>query len=191
MAGVDVHAEADRKVYTYQDYLQFPDDGIRYEIIDGEVFISPAPTLDHQRVVGRLFAMIWDFLEETPLGEVFPAPSDVIFSGINILQPDIVYVSRERSAILMQENIQGAPDLLIEVLSPGTEDRDRTSKREKYSQFGVREYWMVSPEEGTIEVWRKENDELSFCELYRKNQTLTTPLLPGLEIQLKRVFRNL
>jgi Uma2 family endonuclease len=178
------------EVFTYEDYLQLPDDGKRYEIIDGELYMVPAPTTDHQSTVGNLFGTIWYFLQHNPIGKVFPAPTDVIFSEINVLQPDIVFVSKEKFDILTRENIQGAPDLVIEVLSPGTEHRDRTEKLATYAQFGVLEYWMVSEEGETVEVWRRKGNKLMFHALLDRAQTLTTPLLPGLEIPLERIFRK-
>jgi Uma2 family endonuclease len=178
------------KPFTYADYLNLPDDGKRYEIIDGELYMVPAPTLDHQRAAGTFHAIIWHFLEENPIGEVFPAPTDVIFSELSVVQPDVVFVSKEKSDILTRENIQGSPSLVIEVLSPGTERRDRTEKLETYARYGVQEYWMASEENETVEVWRRKGNKLEFHVLHDRTQTLTTPLLPGLEIPLTKIFRN-
>jgi Uma2 family endonuclease len=150
----------------------------------------PAPTLDHQRSVRRFLTAIENFLEENPIGEVFPAPTDVILSETGVLQPDVVFVSKEKFDILTRENIQGTPDLVIEVLSAGTEHRDRTEKLEAYALYGVQEYWMASEEQETVEVWRRKDNELEFHGLFDRKQTLTTPLLPGLEISLDRIFRK-
>ncbi len=105
------------EVFTYEDYLQLPDDGKRYEIIDGELYMSPAPTTPHQRISGNFFGPIWYFLQQNPIGEIYSAPTDVPFSEIDVLQPDIIFFSKEKIDILTRENIQGAPDLVIEVLS--------------------------------------------------------------------------
>ncbi len=179
-----------RRFYTYQDYLKLPEDGMRYEIIDGELFMSPAPTLGHQRILGNFYVIIFNFLEKKRLGEVFFAPTDVIFSEINILQPDLVFVSHERFEILTRENIQGAPDLVIEVLSLGTQKRDRTEKLRQYERFGVQEYWMVNHEKQWVEVWRREGGKLIFHKRLERNQILTTPLLHGLKIRLTKIFRQ-
>jgi Uma2 family endonuclease len=178
------------KVYTYEDYLTLPDDGKRYEIIDGELYMAPAPTTDHQSTVGNFFGTIWYFLQHNPIGKVFPAPTDVIFSEIDILQPDIVFISKAKLDLLTRENIQGAPDLVIEVLSPGTEHVDRTDKLKTYAKFGVQEYWMASAEKETVEVWRRKGTKLVFHTLLDKTRMLTTPLLPGLEIPVEEIFRK-
>jgi Uma2 family endonuclease len=178
------------EVFTYEDYLQLPDNGKRYEIIDGELYMSPAPTTGHQRVVGNFFGTIWHFLQQNPLGEVFAAPADVIFSEINVFQPDVVFLSKQKLDILTRENIQGAPDLVIEVLSPGTENRDRTIKLKAYSKFGVQEYWMANEKKEAAEVWRRKGQKLGFHALLDSTQTLTTPLLPGLEIALEKIFKK-
>ncbi len=190
MILIDTPVREVAKLYTYADYLKLPDDGIRYEIINGELIMSPAPTLGHQSTAGNLFGYIWAFLQKHPRGEVYPAPTDVILSEIAILQPDIVFITRERSDILTRENIQGAPDLVIEVLSRGTEKRDREEKLAQYSRFEVQEYWMVDHEQQRVEVWRREGGELSFHKRLEQNQILTTPLLPGLKIRLAKIFRQ-
>jgi len=177
-------------VFTYEDYIQLPDNGKRYEIIDGELYMIPAPSLGHQRTIRRFLYAIEDFLQDNPVGEVFPAPTDVIFSDINILQPDIVFIGKERFAILTRENIQGAPDLVIEVLSTGTQKRDRTLKLNIYSKFGVPEYWMANHDRATVEIWRRKGKKLVFQATLDKTQILTTPLLPGLEIKLEKIFQK-
>ena len=190
MAIAIVQTNKREKLYTYADYVKLPDDGKRYEIIDGELYMSPAPTTGHQRIVGRFHLAIGNFLEENPIGEVFPAPTDIILSDIDVLQPDIVFISKEKFDRLKGENIQGAPDLVIEVLSPYTEKRDRTVKLKAYTKYGVLEYLMANQEQETLEVWRRKGKKLVFHALLDKTQTFTTPLLPGLEISLEKIFRK-
>ncbi len=190
MILIDTPLRATAKLYTYADYLKLPEDGIRYEILNGELFMSPAPTLGHQSTSGNLFGYIWAFLQKHPLGVVYPAPTDVILSEINILQPDVAFITREHFDLLTRENIQGAPDLVVEVLSRGTEKRDREEKLAQYSRFGVEEYWMVNHEEQWVEVWRRECGALVLHKRLVDNQTLTTPLLPGLKIRLSKIFHS-
>ncbi len=178
-----------RRVYTYQDYLALPDDGRRYEIIKGEIYMSPAPNLEHQRVSGNLFGTIWTYLQTHPVGEVYSAPADVILSDIDVLQPDLIFISKENFDCLTRAHVQGAPDLVVEVLSPGTEKRDRTLKLQKYSEFGAQEYWMANEEKATVEIWRRQGGKLAFHALLDRTQILTTPLLPGLEISLEKIFK--
>ncbi len=190
MILIDTPLRETAKLYTYADYLKLPEDGIRYEIIAGELFMSPAPILGHQLTIGRLHVAIANFLDKKPLGEIFLSPTDVVLSQINILQPDLVFVAREKFEILTRENIQGAPDLVVEVLSHGTEKRDREEKLAQYSRFEVQEYWMVNHEQQWVEVWRREGGELIFHKRLEHNQILTTPLLPGLKIRLAKIFRQ-
>jgi len=178
------------KVYTYEDYLNLPDNGKRYEIIDGELYMVPAPSLWHQDTIGQFYRRIGNFLEDNPVGKIYLAPTDIIFSEIDVLQPDLIFVSKEKFDILAGANIQGAPDLVIEVLSPGTEKRDRTIKLKAYSKFGVLEYWMANDESETVEIWRRKGKKLVFHALLDRTQTLTTPLLPGLEIALGKIFQR-
>jgi len=177
-----------RSFYTYQDYLKLPDDGIRYEIINGELVMSPAPTVGHQRTLREFLLTIGNFLRKNPLGEVLPAPTDVILSDINILQPDLVLVLREKYDIFTRENIQGAPDLVIEVLSRGTEKRDRIEKLRAYERFGVQEYWMANHEREWVEVWRRARGKFVLHKRFERNHILTTPLLSGLKIRLTKIF---
>lgn len=178
------------EVFTYEDYLNLPDNGKRYEIINGELYMVPAPTLGHQDTIGEFYFTIKSFIQTNPLGKIYLAPTDIVFSEIDILQPDLIFVAKEKFDILTRENIQGAPDLVIEVLSPGTEKRDRSIKLKTYSKFGVQEYWMANDETATVEVWQRNGDKLVFHKLLDKTQILTTPLLPGLEIALEKIFQK-
>ncbi len=190
MILIETPLRATAKLYTYSDYLKLPEDGIRYEILNGELFMSPAPTTGHQLTLKRFLVAIENFLEKDPVGEVLPAPTDVILSEINILQPDIVFITRERFDILTDANIQGAPDLVVEVLSRGTAKRDRQEKLTQYSRFEVQEYWMVDHERRWVEVWRREKGALHLHKRLAEHQILTTPLLPGLKIRLAKIFRS-
>ena len=131
---------------TYEDYCLLSTDGKRHEIIDGEHFVTPSPLTLHQRVVMRLGYYLMAYLDAHPLGEVFAAPFDVVFSRFDIVEPDLLYISKDRSSIVTRKNVQGAPDLLVEVLSEGTAHIDRDTKLKLYSRFGVREYWVIDPD---------------------------------------------
>ena len=179
---------------TYQDLRRLPDDGMRHELIDGEHYVTPAPRPKHQRVSGRLYLRLGTFLEDHPLGRVYYAPLDVVLTDFDCVEPDLLYVSREREQRQMTENyLEGAPDLVVEILSPSTKRFDQGVKHRLYERFGVSEYWIVDPEKETVNVFRLEDDRLQLCEeLSRQSGTsvpiLTTPLLPGLTIPLDKVF---
>ena len=173
--------------YTYADYLQTPDD-VRYELIDGELIMAAAPSIAHQRVSIGFISRMGPFIKGNDLGELFAAPTDVYLSDTNVLEPDLLFVSAARVHIIGEANIQGAPDLVIEIASPSTEDRDRGIKQELYALFGVLEYWRADPLIQTVEVLRLENGGFVSVGVYGRTDTLTTPLLPGLEIDLNDIF---
>ena len=171
--------------WTYEDLLLL-DDGKRHEIIDGELVVNAAPNLRHQAVVRRLTVIISNWLETHPVGEIWASPIDVLFSDFEVVEPDLVYVSNERAGILNVKNIKGAPDLLVEVLSDSTRRMDEITKRKLYETRGVAEYWILDPEIDVVKVYRGGTRvaELSL----EHGDTLTTPLLPGLEIPLAKIF---
>jgi Uma2 family endonuclease len=137
---------------TYHDYLRWPDDGQRYELYEGELYVIPTPFVPHQRVLGKLMFLLAQFVRRSQLGEVLHAPLDVVFSESTVVQPDILFVSHQRRGIIGEQNISGAPDLVVEILSPATEERDRGTKLQLYCRYGVQECWLVDPEERTVEV---------------------------------------
>jgi Uma2 family endonuclease len=176
---------------TYDDFLLFPDDGQRHELIDGEHYVTPSPNPRHQRILGKLYLAIGNHLRANPIGEVFFAPLDVVMSEHDVVEPDLLYLSRERAAqVLVPENVRGAPELVVEVGSTGTRKRDETIKRALYDRAGVTEYWVVDPEIDVVRVYRRgENGFERPVELRREaGDALTTTLLPGLEISLVEIF---
>jgi Uma2 family endonuclease len=176
---------------TYDDYLLFPDDGQRHELIDGEHYVTPTPILPHQRVLGNLYFAIRGYLESHKLGEVFMAPLDVILSKHDVVEPDLLYVSNERRDILGQW-VHGAPDLAVEIASPGTRKRDETITRRLYERAGVSDYWIVDPDLDLLRLYRRGGSgfdrpvELSL----EAGNVLTTPLLPGYEMPLAKMFQE-
>ena len=173
--------------YTYADYLETTDD-VRYELIEGELIMAAAPSIAHQRVSIGFISRMGPFIKGNALGELFAAPTDVYLSDTNVLEPDLLFVSAARAHIIGEANIQGAPDLVIEIASPSTEDRDRGVKQELYALFGVLEYWRTDPLIQTVEVLRLENGGFVSVGVYGRTDTLTTPLLPGLVIDLNEIF---
>ncbi len=175
---------------TYEDYVRIPDDGKRHEIIDGEHYVTAAPFLRHQRIARRLVARFEAFLSEHPLGEYFFAPTDVILSPHDIVQPDLLFISSDRASILTEKNIQGAPDLVVEILSGSSRRMDEVLKRRAYERFGAREYWIVDPQSSTAQVWERTAEGLRRKALLSAaaGDVLATPLLPGLKIPLEEIF---
>ena len=174
--------------FTYEDYKNTPDDK-RYELLDGELITAPAPNLGHQDISARLGWRLMRFVEEGDLGKVFPAPCDVVLSNTDVVQPDLLFVSREREHILVGgDNVQGAPDLVVEILSPSTAGRDRTLKRSLYARHGVGEYWLVDPDDEPVTVMALGEGGFETAAVYRKGQTLTSSTLPGFAVGLDEIF---
>jgi Uma2 family endonuclease len=176
---------------TYEDYLCFPDDGKRHELIDGEHYVTPAPNLKHQTTVGRLHRFLGNFVEPRRLGQVWVAPVDVLFSGYDVVQPDLVFLSQDRMGIAADGiNVKGAPDLAVEVFSPSTRRTDAIIKGNLYQKNGVPEYWLVDPELEIIQVYRLvEGTYRREAELAAEREdVLTSPLFPGLEMALTEIF---
>jgi Uma2 family endonuclease len=174
--------------FTYEDYALLPEDR-RYEVIDGELFPTPAPTLFHQAVSERIGHRLREHLRRTGAGVMFYAPCDVVLSTHDVVQPDILVVTTERRAILSDKFVAGAPDLIVEVLSPSTESRDRVAKAKRYAAFGVREMWLVDPAAKTIEVLVNAGDGFRRDSLDAEGDTVRSAILSGLEFPAAPVFR--
>jgi Uma2 family endonuclease len=178
---------------TYDDFLLFPDDGQRHELIDGEHYVTPSPNTKHQRVSGNLHLLIGSWLEIHQVGRVFYAPYDVVFSNFDVVEADLLYLSNERMAeVVTPQHVRGAPEIVIEIGSPGTRKRDETIKKRLYERSGVSEYWVIDPELDVVRVYRRGEEEFGRAiELSSEaDDSLTTPLLPGLEMPLRRIFRE-
>ncbi len=174
---------------TYNDYLTLPDEK-RYELIEGELFMVPAPDFYHQIVSGNIEFHLMDFVKKRNLGVVVDAPVDVVLSPENVLQPDILFISTERKHIITKKNVSGAPDLVIEILSPSTQERDKLVKRDIYSKYGVKEYWIVDPVEKNIEVMIQGHEGYKLHAIFLNDEVLTSPLIEGFLLPLKEVFAS-
>jgi Uma2 family endonuclease len=178
---------------TYDDFLLFPDDGMRHELIDGEHYVTASPNTKHQRVSGNLYWLIRSYLEEHRIGRLFYAPFDVLFSRFDVVEPDLLYMSNARAAeILTAQHVKGSPQLVIEIGSPSTRGRDETIKRRLYERSAVDEYWVVDPDVDLVRVYRRTGDRFARpTELsLEAGDVLTTPLLPGIELKLADIFRD-
>ena len=179
---------------TYDDFLLFPDDGKRHELIDGVHYVTPSPILRHQALSGRLHLSLGNFLAAHPaLGRVYYAPLDVIFSRYDVVEPDLLVVAADQLDILTTKNVQGAPALVVEILSPGTRKVDEQIKRRLFERGGVREYWLLDPELDLVKVFRRADDGgfPRVAELTRENgDTLASPVVPGWSIELARLFAD-
>jgi len=178
---------------TYEDFLRFPDDGRRHELIDGEHYVTPSPNTRHQRLVVRLTAALTTHLAAYPdRGEVFVAPFDVVFGHFDVVEPDLLFIAADQHEIVTEKHVRGAPALVVEVLSAGTRRADEKTKYRLFDRAGVREYWLIDPELDLVKVFRRDATGAfpRVAELAKDTgDTLTTPLLPAFSLPLDSYFR--
>ena len=187
-------AEA-RRAWTYGDLVALADDQLRHELIDGVHVVSPSPSTAHQEISLNLVRVLLRYLDRHDLGRLLYAPFDVKLSLVTVLVPDLVYFTAERFArVVNEKHATAAPDLVVEILSPGTRRRDKGRKRAVYDREGVREYWIVDPETRSITTLRRPDADCGLTDVstlaLADAATLDSPLFPGLKIPLRDVFRG-
>lgn len=176
-------------VLTYEDYVTLPNDGRRYEILEGELAVTPAPSPKHQAVLGHLFVLLYGFVVPSGMGRVFVAPIDVILSATTVVQPDLVYVARERENLITQRGIEGPPDLVVEILSSTTSRADRTTKLQLYGRHGVQHYLLIDPDAETLEACRLEGGAYTVTAALSGSVTFEPSWLPGFRLPLEVLWR--
>ncbi len=176
-----------RTKLDWKDYEELPEDGKRYEILNGDLFVSPSPSVNHQRIVGRLYRLLFAALEATGKGEVFLSPLDVRLSRFDIVQPDLVFISNERLGIV-GDKIIGAPDMAVEVLSKSTRNRDRGVKHRRYAKTGVSMYWLVDPFKKLLEVSQLDGKTYRSVAVTCAPHTYESREFPGLRVDLAALF---
>jgi Uma2 family endonuclease len=175
---------------TVADLDACPDDSNRYELIEGELFVSRAPGIPHQRVLNNLQFALESYVKENPIGIVVPG-AGAVFSDYDAVIPDLVLVRNERwSEVVTEIRFTGAPDLVIEILSPGKENRDRDLlvKRQLYAKYRVAEYWIIDAENRLVEGYRLQDDRLESFGTLRNGDEITTPLLPGFRLAVSAIL---
>lgn len=172
--------------FTYEDYLLLPADK-RYELIEGDLMMVPAPNVKHQRLIGSLYIRLRQFVEDNNLGEIFVAPCDVVLSRYDVVQPDLIFIANDRQNIITEQNIQGAPDLVIEILSSDKE-RDAVIKKKLYAKYGINEYWLVEPDAQTVEVMELDEKGYRTVALFSATDILTSAALSSLRLDLTKIF---
>jgi len=176
--------------FTYEDYILFPDDGRRHELIDGDHLVTPSPRTKHQKISGNLHISLGTFVQKTKCGLLLAVPADVVLSDLDVVQPDLLYICAARALIITEKNIQGAPDLVVEILSDTSRKTDEIIKRKLYERYQIQEYWIIDPELETMKIYRlsgrnySPKEELSL----ESESTLSTPLLPDWKISLHQLF---
>ncbi len=173
--------------FTYQDYRNAPEDK-RYELLDGDLVVTPAPGEAHQRASRNLTMHLAQWAELAGTGHVYAAPFDVVLSDTDVVQPDLLFVSNEREHIITKENVQGAPDLVVEILSLSTAERDQTFKRSLYAKHGVKEYWLVDTDAKTVTVLLKDPQGFTEVCVCGAGQTQDSLTLKGFTINPDEIF---
>ena len=181
-----VHQKPKTKL-TVEDYMVTSDDE-RWELLDGELIMPAAPGTRHQRIQVNLGWRLSQFVNEQAVGKVYFAPTDVVLSDTDVVQPDLLFVSTGRLDIVTPANIQGAPDLVVEILSPATSERDRGYKSELYARHGVKEYWMLGTNPDTVSVLLLQDNGYEVFETLDPGETLQSPTLQGLSIDVNDIF---
>jgi Uma2 family endonuclease len=171
--------------WTYEDYAQIPEDGLRHEIINGEHFVNSSPSVIHQHVSKRLQYQLYTKIELAGLGVLFNAPMDVQFSRFDIVQPDLLILLKENVPKLTQAKIEVAPDLVVEILSPSTGGMDRSIKKELYERSSVAEYWVVDPFEQQVDQWVLNQGKY---ELAPRSKVIRLSILDGIEVGLETIW---
>jgi len=180
--------KAKKKTYTYQDWLELPEDSYGHEIINGELVMSPSPQTVHQDVSRNLFFELLKYNEIKQAGIFYNAPFDVVLDDTHIVQPDLLYISNGRKALITEKNIQGAPDLIVEIISPATAYRDMFDKKELYEKFGVCEYWIIDPLRRWMENYRLKDGRFFPAQKLEKNGQIESGVLPALKLRLEKLF---
>jgi len=185
MSSTSAHSIPQGKiVLTYEDYCELPNDRNRYEIHDGELSVTPAPNVKHQRFSSRLHFALFQHVLANQLGEVFAAPTDVILAPTTVVQPDLVFIGNDRRAIITERAIEGPPTLVIEILSPSTSRTDRITKAQLYAKHGVSHYWLIDPDQQTVEAYKLAGDQYNLVVKAQDAELFNPPLFPGLTISL-------
>ncbi len=178
--------------FTADDYRTLPETGPRYQVIDGDlIHMSPAPSIPHQEAVGLLFSRLRACAIDRRLGRVIASPVDVHLSEHDVVQPDILFVSKERDDRIVHEGVHGAPDLIVEVLSPSTRDLDLGAKKILYARHGVIEYWVLDLHDQTVSIYRLEEDVATPKLRLEGDATLTSDVVPGFALPLEELFGRL
>jgi Uma2 family endonuclease len=183
-----MHIPEGKIILTYEDYVLLPNDGKRYEILEGELSVTPTPSTKHQTASVNLLVLLSRYIKERDLGKLFHAPIDVILESTSVLQPDLLFVSKTRQHIIAERAIEGAPDLVIEILSPTTSRTDRVTKAQIYARYDVPAYWIVDPEREAIEIYALEIDAYRLVATLEGKIPMSAPPFKELEIAARDLF---
>jgi Uma2 family endonuclease len=178
-----------RVQFLATDIWDTPDDGKRYEVIDGELYVTPPPVWKHQNGLANLFLILGPYIHAHNLGKIVPAPVGVVLDEHNGVQPDLIYISRERLGIVSERGVEGPPDLVVEVLSPSTRSRDKGVKMRRYAASGILHYWQLDPRTDSLEAYRLGEQGYQHVGRFGPGSVFRPELFPGLEIPIDELWR--
>jgi Uma2 family endonuclease len=175
-------------VLTYDDYCALPSDGNRYEILDGELSVTPAPATIHQIALGNLYRILSIHVLAHRIGRLLLAPTDLILATTTVVQPDLIFIGNDRSHVITQRGVEGAPTLVVEVLSPATQANDRQAKAQLYAKYGVPHYWLIDPDQETLEAYALAGAQYNPVSQNQSGDAFTSALFPGLSFQISELW---
>ncbi|MBM2805522.1 MAG: hypothetical protein HW419_3415 [Deltaproteobacteria bacterium] len=175
-------------VLTYDDYCELPNDRNRHEILDGDLSVTPAPRVNHQRISRRLLRFLDDHVVANNLGEIFAAPIDVILAPTTVVQPDLIFIAHDRAPIITERAIEGAPTLVVEILSPTTQQTDRVTKAQLYARYGVPHYWLIDPDQHVLEAYERSGERYNLVTKAQDADVFTSSVFPGLSFQISDLW---
>ncbi len=179
-----------KNTFTYRDYLNLPPDDSRYQLIEGELIMTPSPKIIHQEISKILVLKLVEYAEKRNKGKIYFAPCDVYLDDYNVVQPDIFFVSNARRHIITEDNIKGAPDLIVEILSPSSAYYDLIAKKELYEKFGVKEYWIVDPMRHWIELYSLQNGKYALDQRLVEQGILNSVILKDFKLNIEEIFKD-
>ncbi len=175
-------------VLTYDDYCLLPNDSNRYEILDGELSVTPAPRTRHQSISSHLHRILANHIVANQLGDIYAAPTDLILAPTTVVQPDLIFIGNDRRPIVTERAVEGPPTLVIEILSPTTHRIDRVTKAQLYAKHNVPNYWLIDPDQRTLEAYELVLDHYDLAASARDADVFAPSLFPGLSIQLSDLW---
>lgn len=177
------------KLLTYEDYVKLtPPDNGNFELLNGQIYFMASPKPSHQRISLRLSYFLAAYVIPNNLGEIFPAPMDVVFTEHDTFQPDLLFISKERLNIIGENRIEGSPDLVVEILSPSNDNSEMSYKKHIYEITGVQEYWLINVEKQTLTLYKQVDNELRWQRDIQKNEVLQSEIIKGVELELSKIF---
>ena len=175
-------------VLTYDDYRLLPNDRNRYEILDGELSVTPAPATKHQIALGNLYRILSIHVFANQTGRLLLAPTDLILAATTVVQPDLIFIDRNRSRVVTERGVEGAPTLVVEILSPTTHRTDRQTKAQLYAKYGVPHYWLIDPDQHVLEAYEITGEQYNLVTKAQNTDLFTPSVFPGLSIQISDLW---